>query len=297
MKKTVVSYLRDLPGLLLGTALCGIAFSLFLIPFKSSPGGVGGVAQIGYHLFGLPAGTVMLCINSPLFIVGLIFFGKNFGLKTITAILSLSFFTDIFDPGFLLKHGFLRDFMFDLGNGVFALTNEPFLAVIVGSVIAGLGFGVVIKFNGSTGGTDIPALLLRKYFGLSIGTSYLLIDTFVIISIGLIFRDANLILWGLISLFISSRVCDLVLEGYSQAKGAMIISHMPDAVRSLLVELGFNSGLVRSATPADTGVIYTVINRNELNRLKRELHKVDKQATVVITDIHELLKGDKIFGR
>jgi len=59
---------------------------------------------------------------------------------------------------------------------------------------AGLGFGVVIKFNGSTGGTDIPALLLRKYFGLSIGTSYLLIDTFVIISIGVIFRDANLIL-------------------------------------------------------------------------------------------------------
>ena len=183
----ITGILKDMGGIILGSAIGGLGLALFLIPFKACPGGAAGVAQIFYYLFNIPAGLMMLLINIPLFIIGVINFGRMFGVKTLWGILTLSLFTDLFASERFTGASFLKDFIFRINEQSISFTNETFLAVVAGGLLLGIGVGFVIKFNGSTGGSDIPALLLRKYFGLTVGTSYLLIDSFVIFGVGIIF--------------------------------------------------------------------------------------------------------------
>ncbi|MCK4957452.1 MAG: YitT family protein [Candidatus Cloacimonetes bacterium] len=283
----------DILGIIFGTALCGFAFSLFLIPFKSSPGGVGGLAQILYYVFQLPAGISMLMINIPLFIIGVLAFGKMFGMKTIIAMLSLTFFTDLFSAKVLLQSETIKAFLFQINDTAWSFTNETFLAVLAGSVIVGAGFGIVIKFNGSTGGSDIPALLMRKHFGFTIGNSYLIIDTVVIFIVGIIFGDPNLILWGMLSLFVSSKICDFVLEGYSYAKGVLVITNYSKVI-SQAIMTDMNRGCTifygkGAYSNKDQEMVYTVISRRELSKLKSIIHSIDNNAFVTIADVHETL--------
>ncbi len=286
-------FIKDAIGIIIGTILCGIGFSLFLIPYKSSPGGVGGIAQIFYYLFQFPAGISMLMINIPLFIVGLIAFGKQFGIKTIVGMFSLTFFTDFFSSRNMIKVFFLRDYLFKINDRAWSLSNEPFLAIMAGSVIVGAGFGLVIKFNGSTGGTDIPALLMRKYFGFTIGNSYLIIDTFIIFVIGTIFKNPNLFFWGLLSLVVSSKICDLVLEGFSYSKGVMIVTDKSTPVRkSIMTELHRGCTIFYgkgSFSESKKEIVYTVINRREIPKVKSILKNIDTKAFVTISDVHETL--------
>ncbi|MBN1969407.1 MAG: YitT family protein [Candidatus Delongbacteria bacterium] len=293
MSKNIVSFSKDILGILFGTAICGIGFSLFLIPYKSSPGGVGGLAQILYYMFDFSAGLSMLVFNIPLFLIGVYSFGKTFGLKTVIAMFSLSFFTDLFSAKVLLNFQFMQDFLFKINETEYSFTNETILAVLTGSLIVGAGFGIVIKFNGSTGGTDIPALLMRKHFGITIGNSYLIIDTFVITLVGLVFKNPNLILWGMISLYLSSKMCDFILEGYSQAKGVMIITKNPDIVKALVLEK-FQRGCTildgrGGYTDDRKEIVYTVINQRELIKLKSELKEFDNEAFVNVLNVHEAL--------
>ena len=291
---------KDILGILLGTILCGIGYSIFLIPFKASPGGVGGLSQFLYYIFHIPAGVSMLIFNIPLFFIGLYFFGKLFGFKTIFAILSTSFFTDFFSSKNLLKVESLKPFLYPINEQAYSFTNEYLLAVLAGSLIVGIGFGLVIKFNGSTGGTDIPALLLRKYFGLSIGNGYLIIDTIIIFLVGIVFKNGNLILWGLMALFISSKACDFVIEGQSYTKGVFIITSKPNEIKKFIQQ-----NLDRGCTvfhgeggysKEQKDILYTVIGRREISKLKQSISMIDKQAFVTINNVFEALgKGFRKF--
>jgi uncharacterized membrane-anchored protein YitT (DUF2179 family) len=291
---------KDLAGILLGTALCGIAFSMFLIPFKASPGGVGGIAQIFFYIFEIPAGIAMAIINIPLFIIGVISFGKLFGFKTIFAILSTSLFTELFSATTFLKIDSIKPFLYQINEKAYSFTDEYLLAVLAGSLLAGVGFGLVIKFNGSTGGTDIPALLLRKKFGLSIGNGYLIIDTVIIFLIGIVFKNGNLILWGLMALFISSKACDFIIEGQSYTKGVFIVTKHSDLVKSFIweeLERGCTVYYGKGAySNEEREIIYTVIGRRELSRLKQGIKRIDSNAFVTINDVYEALgKGFRRF--
>ncbi|PID27487.1 MAG: hypothetical protein CSB55_08870 [Candidatus Cloacimonadota bacterium] len=294
--ETTKELIKDLIGIIIGTFLCGFGFSLFLIPYKASPGGVGGISQIFYYLLNFPAGLSMLAINIPLFLLGIKNFGKMFGFKTVFAMISLTFFTDILSPDILLKFETIKPFLFKVSEQSYSFTSEIFLAVVAGSIIVGAGFGTVIKFNGSTGGTDIPALMLRKHFGISIGNAYLIIDTLVIFSIGIIFKDANLILWGLLSLFISSKVCDFIIEGYSLAKSVMIFCSNPELMQKRIKEeINRDSALVNgygTLMQNSKNYVYVVLNRRELPNLKHTIKEVDADSVVTIHDIHEAIGKD-----
>lgn len=292
--------IKDMIGILVGTALCGFAYSLFLIPFKASPGGVGGIAQIFYYLSDLPAGIAMAIINIPLFFIGLYSFGKLFSFKTIFAIIAFSFFTDLFAPKNMLLFESIKPFLYPINEKAFSFTDEYLLAVIAGSLLSGAGFGLVIKCNASTGGTDIPALLLRKKFGLSIGNGYLIIDTVIIFMIGIVFKNGNLILWGLMSLFISSKACDFMIEGQSYTKGVFIVTAKTELVRNFIwndLERGCTIFYGKGAySNEEREIIYTVIGRRELSRLKQGIKQIDNEAFVTINDVYEALgKGFRRF--
>lgn len=294
-KSDIASVLKDMGGIFFGCALGGLGLSLFLIPFKASPGGAAGIAQIFYYFFNIPAGLLMLMINIPLFVIGVIIFGKMFGVKTLWGIFSLSFFTDFFASEKFTGSVYLKDFIFKINDQSVSFTSETFLAVVAGGLLLGVGVGFVIKFNGSTGGSDIPALLLRKYFGLTVGTSYLMIDTFVIFGVGIIFKNPNLILWGFISLYITTKGTDFIVEGMSYTKELFIISDRSDKIKEfILKELDRGCTVIHGEggyTGDQKDIIYLALHTRELPKVKGAVKIIDPQAFIVVNDAYEVM-GD-----
>ncbi|MBN2830643.1 MAG: YitT family protein [Candidatus Cloacimonetes bacterium] len=286
-------------GIAFGAMFMGFGYSLFFIPFKIAPGGVSGLAQIFYFKLGIQPGQFMLMLNIPLFLIGVWQFGKQFGFKTIVAIVLTSFFADFFLGETLHKIPGIIPFFYQI-DGAWSFTNEYILAVLAGSMIYGFGIGLVLRNHGSTGGSDIPALLLRKYFGLSMGTSYLMIDSIVILLTGYFFKNANLVLWALFALVVTSKVTDVVIEGFSVTRGVTILSNKTEEIREgILFELNRGCTIYKgeggfSREPRD--IIFTIVTNRELSRLKQMVKDVDSQAFFVVSDIHQTLgKGFRKF--
>ncbi|HOP63208.1 MAG TPA: YitT family protein [Spirochaetota bacterium] len=294
-KGSIADNIKDLIGVMFGCAVGGFGLSLFLIPFKASPGGAAGVAQIFYYLFNIPAGVMMFIINVPLFIVGVMIFGRMFGVKTLWGIFCLSFFTDLFNSELFLGSDSLYDFLFTINEQTVSFTNEPFLGVVAGSLLLGLGAGIVIRFNGSTGGSDIPALIIRKYFGLTVGMSYLMIDSVIIFSVGIVFKNPNLILWGFVSLYITTRGTDFIVEGLSYTKELFIISSDSEKIKKyILDDLDRGYTLIKGEggyTGEVKDVIYVALHTRELPKIKARIKEADPKAFVVVNDAYEVL-GD-----
>ncbi|MCX8058872.1 MAG: YitT family protein [Spirochaetes bacterium] len=293
MDRKFINFLKDLFGIIVGSALCGIGYSIFLIPFKASPGGVGGLSQFFYYIFNINPGIAMFIMNIPLFIIGVIVLGKEFGIKTLISIFFVSVFTDLFSPMNLLKINYFLPFLYKIGDKAYSFTSDYFLGVLAGSVLLGAGLGFVFKFNGSTGGTDIPALILKKYLGISPGTSFLFIDSFIIFLVGIVFKNGNLILWGFLSLFVSSKVCDIVLEGLPYNKGVMIISKKYEEIKSFIFnELDRGCTIIHGEggfTSKELKIVYVVINLKELEKLKYFVKKMDREAFIIVNEVHDVL--------
>lgn len=289
--KKVKKFIKDISGIIFGSAIAGFGLALFLIPFKASPGGAAGVAQIFYYIFNFKPGISMLVINIPLFIIGLIIFGKLFGLKTIIGMFFLSIFTDYFSTNSFLKISGLSEYLYNINSQAVSLTDNTLLGVLAGSLLLGGGIGFVVKFNGSTGGSDIPALLIRKYFGLSLGTSFLIIDTIIIFIVGITFKNANLILWGFLSLYITTKATDYVMEGMSYTKGVFIISDKMEEIRQYILNTLSRGCTILSGrggyTDKEKNIIYIAIHQRELPRLKQAVKEIDKKAFMVVNDAHE----------
>jgi|YNPMSStandDraft_1061717.scaffolds.fasta_scaffold00009_93 uncharacterized membrane-anchored protein YitT (DUF2179 family) len=293
MKYKVFNFIRDLLGIIAGSILCGFGYALFLIPFKSAPGGVGGLSQFFYYIFNINPGVAMFALNVPLFIIGVLILGKEFGFKTLISIFFVSFFTDLFSPTNLLKMNFFLPFLYKVGEKAYSFTNDYFLGVLAGSVLLGAGIGIVFKSNGSTGGTDIPALIMKKYLGISPGTSFLLIDSFIIFLVGIIFKNGNLILWGFVSLFVSSKVCDIVVEGLPYNKGVFIISKKSDEIKKFILdELDRGCTVFKGEggySSNNLNILYVILNLKEIERLKSFVKRVDKDAFIIVNEVHDVL--------
>ncbi len=289
--KDIKRFFRDTTGIIAGCAIAGFGLALFLIPYKASPGGAGGIAQVFFYIYDFKPGVVMLIINIPLFIIGMLIFGKTFGIKTLIGMFFLSIFTDFFSSKTFTELNVLQDFIYRINEQTVSFTDIYLLGVIAGSLLLGAGVGIVVKFNGSTGGSDIPALLIRKYFGLSMGTSFLLIDSVIITIVGIIFKDPNLILWGFLALYVTTKATDYVIEGMSYTKGVFIISEKMDKIKEyILVELNRGCTILQGKggfTGEEKNVLYIAIHQRELPKLKEKVKELDKRAFMVVNDAYE----------
>jgi len=284
---------KDFIGITIGCIIFAMAYAWFLIPFKVAPGGVGGIATVLFHLFGFPAGVSMIIINIPLFIVAWIFLGKQFGFRSFYGMIVGSFFTDLFSPQVLYNTcSFFKDI---INTQYWAFTDNILLASIAGSVLLGVGLGVIFRFYGSTGGTDIPVAVLKQYTGMSIGTGYWVIETLIIFSIGIAFKDLNLIIWGYLNLFITTKIVDLTAEGVPYVKGAYIVSTSEDSIKDrILKELDrgvtiFNGKGGYSGKEQD--VLFCAVNRRQVTQLRRIVKEEDPNAFMILMDVHDVL-GD-----
>lgn len=290
-KKKILSNVRDFTGITLGCIIFGISYSWFLIPFKVAPGGVGGIATVLFHLFGIPAGVSMVIINIPLFVVAWIFLGKSFGFRSFYGMFVGSIFIDILSP-----HSLYNNFSFFknlINTQYWAFTDNILLASIAGSVLLGIGLGVIFRFYGSTGGTDIPVAIMKQYTGVSMGTGYWFIESFIIFSIGIVFKDLNLIIWGYLNLFITTKIVDLTAEGLPYVKGAYIISDFEESIKGrILNELdrGLTVFLAQGGySNKAQNVLFCAINRNQITQLRRIVKEEDKNAFVLLVDVNDVL--------
>ena len=160
-------FILEIIGTVIGAAIIAISISFFLLPNELSSGGFSGIATILYYKLNFPIGITIICLNAPLFLLSGLKIGKAFFTKSIIGTISLSFFTEIFE-----NYG--------------ALTNDKILACIYGGILTGMGTAIILKSNGSTGGSDLLSIIIKKYNKrFEVGTIITIIDFIVILLNGI----------------------------------------------------------------------------------------------------------------
>lgn len=271
----ILKALYEIAGVTLGVLLTALGLDSFLIPSKIAAGGVSGIATVLHYLLHVPVGITMLILNVPLFLMGVYRLGLRFGFRSLYGTISLSVFIDGLDP-------FLP-----------VVTRDPLLASLFGGVLVGLGLGLVFRYRGTTGGTDLAAAVLRTYTGANVGQLLFLVDAVVVLAAGISFGSWELALYALITIFITAWLIDLVQEGISYAKAFFIISNEPEKMaKAVLGEIDRGATVLRGQgaySGADKDVLLVVVNRSEVTRLKDLVYQVDSRAFVILADVHEVL--------
>ncbi len=277
MKQKLKSIVFEYIGLAVGSVIMSLGLVLFLIPGRIAPGGVSGIGIVFHHLFNLPVGVVMLVFNIPLFIFGIKVLGTQFGPRTLFSFITVSVMTDIFDK------------VFHFG----AATDNLLLTSIFGGILLGIGLGIVFRFKGTTGGSDILGQIIHKYSNVSIGTGILIVDFFVISFAGLAFRNINLALYGFISLYFSSKVLDLILDGIDYARSFYIVSErQDDIIEAITNDMGRGGTEISGKgfyTRKERNILYTVVARKEVATLRQLIQRIDPDAFVIIANVHEVI--------
>lgn len=301
---SVYDLLKQAGGIFLGSFIYAIGLSWFLIPYKVAPGGVGGLSQLFLHFFGWNAGISMLAMNIPLWILGIYFIGKEFGMGTFIGFFVSSLMVDLVAPARLYHWGILVPLIEKYNStpqgmkplAELAMTDEILIATIAGSILLGVGIGLIFKSRASTGGTDVPVAFLKKKFNISVGNGYLIIETIIILFTGIMFGDLNLIIWSYFALFLSSKFVDMVTEGLSRVKAAHIIcSGNEEAER--IKERIFNE-LERGVTyiygkggysGKDKQILFVSFNIRQAAQLKYLILKEDPDAFIVMNEVHDVI--------
>ena len=278
---------RDYSLIALGALIQAVSLRLFFVPANLASGGVSGIAQLINHFTDWPIGLMVLIGNVPLFVLGWRFLGgRKFALRTGVAILTYSLLTDL-----LLKTPF---FSADGAANILIndLKDDIFLNSLYGAIISGIGYGLVYRARGTSGGSDILARILNNWRGISMTQSYLIVDTVVILSAGFIFGWKQA-LYAMITLYVSGLVAETVLEGGGTVRTAMIVTAKADEVSTRVIEelergvtyLEGRGGYTGNSRP----VLYCVVTRAEVAMLKAIVNEIDPEAFMVIGVAHEAL--------
>jgi uncharacterized membrane-anchored protein YitT (DUF2179 family) len=280
--------IRDFSLITLGALLQALALRLFLVPADLVSGGVSGISQIINYYTGWPIGVMVFLGNIPLFALGWRFLGgRRFAMRTAYAIVAYSTLVEL-----------IPRLPFFPPNG---LTDDLVINALYGAVIAGVGYGLVYRGNGTSGGSDILARILTHWRSIPMTQSYLMVDSLVILAAGFVFgwKEA---LYSIVVLYVSGLVVDTTMEGGSTVRTAMIITSQPDIVsEKILVDMERGVTMLEG-TGAYTGegrpVLYCVVSRSEIQQLKSIVHEADPKAFMVIGVAHEALgEGFQPFRR
>lgn len=297
----------------LGCSIMGTAYVLFINPYNFVPGGVYGLAIVMHNIFpAIQVGTFGYMFDVPLMIIALMIFGSKFGFRTVMAaaytpgfmnlLTSLVYPTaeamESLDPALLL-------------GGNLNLSNDLLVAALLGALLTGIGMGIVVRQQATTGGTDIVAMLLQKYAGIKFSTGIFYADGFVVlagllvIGFGLLIGEPDpsgwlLTIYSLVIIYASSRMLAYVLDGASYDKLLFIITDQHAEMKEFIInELDRSATYIRSRgmyTDAERDMIFLVVSQKEVRRVQRQIKQIDQRAFVVVTDAYDTYgEGFKAF--
>ena len=264
------SYVQILLGALIG----GAAYPLFLTPNRIAPGGVTGIATILNYLLHWPVGIVSLVLNVPLFMIGYRAMGKVFAFRSLVATVFFSLFIDL--P--------LRP-----------VTDDPLLGSLYGGVLLGIGLGLIMRGGATTGGSDMIARMVHRRFQfISTGAFLFAIDFAVVSAAGLLIGTTEA-LYALINIFLTAKVMDVVIIGFSSNKACFVISSRWQQISDRILkdmDRGVTQLTARGGyTGEERPTLLCVISRSEITAFKRILREEDENAFVIIVEAHEAI-GD-----
>lgn len=270
MKKRFFDYLF----IAAGSMVMAFAIDFFLAPFKISTGGISGVSVVLLHLFDLPLSLTTLAFNALLFFFGFRTLPKEAIPKSVAGIVLLSLFLELFE-------------------GVVFAESDLLLGAVFGGVLVGVGVGLVVMRDGSTGGSDYAALILNRIFPhVSIATFILVIDTAVILLSGIVFRNFSIMLYSVISLYISTKVTDFLLIRGDFAKSVTVISPESEQIAAEIMEK-----MERGVTGFYTHGFYTerdgkslvcIVRSREVSTVLGIVEKYDRAAFTYISDVRKV---------
>ncbi|MCG0237798.1 MAG: YitT family protein [Firmicutes bacterium] len=256
-----------------GALITALGLNLFYIPSNLMEGGLTGIALLSHYLWGLPVGGVYAALNLPLLVATWRVWGREGLMKTIWGTFALSA-------------------AIEATAGLRIPTPDIWLATLYGAVLAGLGLGIIFRAGGTTGGTDIVARLVWRYFGIEMGRTLFAIDLVVMGLSGYFFGHV-VMLYSLVATFVATRVIDVVQEGLYAAKALTIFSDRPREIAAALMQHLERGVTLYPAVGAYTGqtreVVYCVVGRAEVSRAKALVYALDPRAFVVVTDVHEVM--------
>lgn len=261
--------------LFIGSILAAVGLEIFLVPNQIIDGGIVGIAIMASHLTGINISIYLVLLNLPFLYVGYNHIGKSFALSTLFSIISLAGWVYVFHP-------------------ISELTHDLFLAAIFGGIILGVGVGLIIRNGGSLDGTEIMAILLDKRTGFSVGEIIMFFNLFILSAAGLVFGWEKA-MYSLVAYFVAFKVIDITIEGLDESKGVMIVSENPDEIAdALMARLGRGVTVLHGAggfTGEPKKVLYSVITRLEIAKLKAIIYEKDEGAFVTIQEVHDVLGG------
>ncbi|GFR35670.1 YitT family protein [Thermobrachium celere] len=274
MKKAVKEYVL----ITLGIFLVAVGIYYFLVPSDLAAGGVSGLAIVINKFFpAIPVGLLMLGMNIVLFIIAFIVIGSNFGAKTIYSSLGLSAMIWCLEKIYPISQPIVDDLL---------------LQLLFGILISGIGMGIVFNQNASTGGTDIIAKIINKFFHIDIGKSLLLSDFLITLAAGLTFGP-KIGMYALLGVVINGLVIDNVIQGLNVCKQVTIISEKSEEIKKYIIEELGRGVTIYDGRGAYTGekkeVLMTIISRKEFIRLREYIKELDKRAFISVSNVHEVL--------
>jgi uncharacterized membrane-anchored protein YitT (DUF2179 family) len=273
-------WFRNYSMLFLGSIIMACGYVFFLVPHKIVPGGVFGLSIVLHYVLGLPTGATALVLNVPLVLWGIKELGPRFGAKTVIGMVTTSAMIDLITYLASLK-------------GIEALSQDLLLSSVFGGVCVGGGLALVFRAKATTGGSDIIASILYKRTRAPMGRSMIALDFLVVVIGAIAFQNPAVVLYAIVTIFVTGRVLDAVLDGSNYQKAAIIVSKEYEQIRGAILEDLGRGGTLLAAKGLfrgdDRPVILTAISRRELAILEEHIKQIDPKAFVIVFDSREVL--------
>ncbi len=267
MKAKLSSIIKDYVIITFGLLAFAMGWLLFLVPAEITGGGISGVAAVVYFATKIPISITFLAINAVLVLVAIKILGANFGVKTIYSIAVLTIFFAVFQN--VLKA---------------PLVDDTFLSAVLGGMFGGIGLGIVFSRGGSTGGTDIFAMIINKYKNISPGRIILYCDVIIIASSYFVFNSPAKLVYGYVSMWVVSYSLDSFLSGANRSAQMFIISKKYEEIADFI-----NLEAIRGVTildgmgwytKEDTKIIMSVLRKRETSAVFRKIKEIDPDAFI-----------------
>ncbi|KHD36071.1 membrane protein [Clostridium acetobutylicum] len=265
----VFTFINKILLMVLGSVIASVGLEIFLIPNNIIDGGITGISIIANHFINLPLGIFIFLLNLPFLIVGYKQIGKTFALSTLFSVICLSIGVSVLHP-------------------IPGITHDILLATIFGGIILGAGVGLIIRNGGSLDGTEIVAIILDKRIGFSIGEIVMFFNLFILGASGIVF-GWDRAMYSLIAYFIAFKTIDITVEGLNESKSVIVVSDKHKEISSALtnrlgrgVTLLHGEGAYKGDT---TNVIYVVVSRLEIAKLRSIVHDFDENALISIASV------------
>lgn len=272
MDRKRANVIKDYIIITFGLLLYALGWVMFLIPAEITGGGISGVGAVLYFATKIPVSLTYLSVNVILVFIAIKILGANFGVKTIYSILVLSLFFALFQNVFKNP-----------------IVNDIFLSAVLGGMACGVGIGIVFSRGGSTGGTDIFALIINKYRNISPGRIILYCDVIIIASSYFVFHSAEKLVYGYVSMWVVAYALDSFLSGANRSAQMFIISKEYEKIANFI-----NHEAIRGVTLLEgkgwytrenTKIIMSVVRKKETSQIFRKIREIDPDAFITMGSV------------